>query len=244
MLMCGIMVVIIGVCEMKVVKNNIHHYYISLLVFLLGLGLIPAGLMTSGVFAETEQATDRAPEVTEISRTEAEVSVSQIEIANIEESFQTDYVEPTPVQQVADQINIAGNTVPIFYSSSTSINAGNQVGLFRGRFLYGHNSANVFGGLQYLPIGATFTVTLGGVTKNYQIVNRVVLSFEEQASNPNYTTSNRYIWDAATLNMADVAAGMFKGVKYDYTIMTCHGDVQRKDGNGTTKRLVLMANEI
>ena len=133
---------------MKVIK--MHNYYISLLVFLLGLGLVPAGLTTNGAFAETNvQATDQAPEVVETFRTQAEVVIPQIEIAGIADSY-----------QAYDYISIAGNTVPIFYSSNTLIDAGSQVGLYGEHFLYGHNTANVFGGLANLGIGARFTALL------------------------------------------------------------------------------------
>ena len=244
MLMCGIMVVIIGVCEMKVVKNNLHHYYISLLVFLLGLGLVPAGLTASGAFAETEQATDRAPEITEVARTEAEAAISQIEIASIEESFQTDYVESTPVVQTPDQINIAGNTVPIFYSSNTLIDAGSQVGLYGDHFLYGHNTANVFGGLANLGIGARFTVSLGGVTRTYQVVNSDLQtkSHFEGSTTRTVQMSGMKVTTSMKIMKAITAYGEYNGATYDYILMTCAGTSY---GNGdASHRLILMANEI
>ena len=233
MLMCGIMVVIIGVCEMKVVKNNIHRYYISLLVFLLGLGLVPAGLMTSGVFAETPQATDRAPEVTEAVRTEAEVAISQIEIASIAEDY-----------QVADQITIAGNTVPIFYSSNTLIDAGSQVGLYGAHFLYGHNSANVFGGLANLGVGARFTVTLNGTTRTYEVVNRDLQtkSHFEGTTTRTIRMNGMRVSTQMKIMKAITAYGEYNGVSYDYILMTCAGESY---GNGdASHRLILMANEV
>ena len=74
-----------------------------------------------------------------------------------------------------DHININGHIVPIFYSSDTMIDAGGQAGLFnyKGnyRLIYGHNTPQVFGILSSLPIGTTFTITIGGNTTTYRITN-------------------------------------------------------------------------
>ena len=148
----------------------------------------------------------------------------------------------TPVAY--DQINIAGNTVPIFYSDNTLIDAGNQVGLYGKHFLYGHNATNVFGGLSGMNIGDRFTVTLNGVTKTYQVVNydlQTKSHFEEEVTVETKLTGVRVV---TTMKMmkAITAYGEYDGIRYDYILMTCAGTSY---GNGdASHRLILMANEV
>ena len=124
---------------------------------------------------------------------------------------------------IPNSIQIAGLSIPVFYSSDTRIDAGNKVALFRTNFLYGHNSANVFGRLASLPVGSTFKLTLGGTTKTYRIVKRITLTKAD---------ANKHIYD--------IAFGKFQNVQYSYSLMTCAG--RALAGGDATHRLVLFAN--
>lgn len=222
---------------MKVGKKKIlaiRHYHISLLVFLVALGLVPASFISNANAENTERVTERATTVVDNPEIKTENIIPEIEIAEISEDYLADY----------DRIEIAGNTVPIFYSSSTLIDAGSQVGLYGGHFLYGHNTANVFGGLSQMGIGDYFTVTLGGETKTYQVVNQDLQAkshFEGEVIRQT-TVSNMRVLTSMKIMKAITAYGEYNGNYYDYILMTCAGTSY---GNGdASHRLILMANEV
>ncbi len=240
----------------KVTKKKMaamRRYHISLLVFLLALGLVPASLTSGGAFAETEvkESSDSAPKNDDFLTLQAEMQKASksttAEIASdfqLAEATQAETYVYTPTVTVYDQINIAGNTIPIFYSSNTLIDAGNEVGLYGSHFLYGHNTSNVFGGLQNLGIGDRFTVTLDGVTRTYQIVN----SDLETKSHFEGETVHKTVLSGVTVltkmkvMRAITAYGEYEGRYYDYILMTCAGTSY---GNGdASHRLILMANAV
>lgn len=68
----------------------------------------------------------------------------------------------------ADNITINGRTIGITAVDSTTRESGNGVNKI-GKLLYGHNSSAVFGDLDTLTIGSTFTITENGETKTYQV---------------------------------------------------------------------------
>ena len=107
-----------------------------------------------------------------------------------------------------DHVSFGNLNIPIFYSNDTMIDAGSQAGLYNGRFLYGHNSANVFGLLPYLGYGAHVTITLGGQTRSYHIANQITLEKREI--------------EQKHLMKAFVNARL-SGTQYDYAMMTCAG---------------------
>ncbi len=229
---------------MKVIKKTtlMRRYYISLLVFLLALGLVPAGFIASGVSAETEQApTEKVSESVETPGA-IEIAVSEVETGEISDDYEVAEAFYEPV--VYDQINIAGNTIPIFYSDNTLTDAGNQAGLYGEHFIYGHNTANVFGGLYGLGIGDRFTVTLSGVTKTYQIVNtdlQTKTHFEGETVHRS-KLSGMTVMTRMKIMKAITAYGEYNGESYDYILMTCAGTSY---GNGdASHRLILMANEV
>ncbi|MBQ8991820.1 hypothetical protein IJ103_02025 [Candidatus Saccharibacteria bacterium] len=260
-------------------KGAKRNYHISLLVFLIALGLVPASLLTSGAFAETEQASaeqviePEAEKAEEPKQNEPELAnpIDEPASAPVEEPTTAEtavnitytveeptYVEPTaqeyvapvaqeyvaPAVEIYDQINIAGNTVPIFYSSDTLIDAGSKVGLYGEHFLYGHNTANVFGGLQYLSVGSQFTVTLNGNTKTYQIVGSDLQTKSHFEGETIITTkmTGMTVKTKMKIMKAITAYGEYGGNYYDYILMTCAGTSY---GNGdASHRLVLFANAV
>ena len=122
-------------------------------------------------------------------------------------------------------ISINGQSSPIFISSNTTINAGKSVGLYNGKFLYGHRGSSVFGKLAGIGAGSTFSVTLNGQTSNYRVVGKVTLDKE---------TTQKNMYALAVL-------GSYQGVSYDYVLMTCAGESL---GNGdATHREIVFANK-
>ena len=127
-----------------------------------------------------------------------------------------------------NSISILGRTIDIFVSSDTRINAGSMVARYingskyRGQFYYGHNSAQVFGGLANLSVGSTFTINLDGTDYHYRIAK-----IETVAND-----------DTLASNMKKVASGKdYNGTQYDVTLMTCAG-TPYGDGNATHRTIV------
>ena len=140
----------------------------------------------------------------------------------------------------ADSISIAGKNLNITTVDSTAADSGNHVnrfkkGNFDGRFLYGHNSVTVFGGLKNLGVGNTFSVTLDGVENTYRIAKIVIF-------NKNVAKGTIELPGDSTNYMTPVAKATFKGEKFDLSIMTCHG--KSLGGGDATERLVIFANRI
>ncbi|MBR2709961.1 sortase [Candidatus Saccharibacteria bacterium] len=134
----------------------------------------------------------------------------------------------------ANSITIAGRTIEIVNVASTTVNAGNHVNKYGEKFLYGHNSYNVFGALLGLNAGATFSVKTDGVTKNY-VVSRAE-TFEKNRE------TGKLQKDGKGSLMYAVSLATYGGVSYDLALMTCAGTSY---GNGdASHRYVLFANQI
>ncbi len=156
----------------------------------------------------------------------------------------TPSVTPAPAVK-PNQIVIGGRTISMTIVKDTRADAGNHVNMYCGsnaacnKFIYGHNSAAVFGNLKNLRVGVdTFTVTLNGVTSTYRIVNKVIYDYElggNGALRLNGDTSINYMNRTAK-------AKDNNNVQYDLALMTCHG--QSLGSGNATQRLVLFANKI
>lgn len=97
-----------------------------------------------------------------------------------------------------------------------------------GKFIYGHNSSNLFGNLKYLNIGDVFTITEFGVVQKYRVMDKVIY---EKAGN-GYLNGSKSLTKEVEFN----ANG------YNVSIMTCSGTAY---GNGdASHRLVLFANAV
>ena len=134
----------------------------------------------------------------------------------------------------ANNIQVAGRTIEIVDVGDTRIDAGNHVNKYGARFLYGHNSWNVFGGLTSLGVGSTFTITYGGVSTNYQVANVVI--YEKNVGNGLLQINGFGDY------MYSVAMATHDSVQYDLSLMTCYGTSY---GNGdASHRWVVFANAI
>lgn len=173
-------------------------------------------------------------------------SVTDLNHANIVETVPiepepTPEPAPAPVITVAtapvmpvNNIQITGRTIQVVDVPDTAYDSGDHVNRYGGQFYYGHNSSAVFGSLGSLGIGSVFSITLNGVTTNYQVANVVIYE-----KNP--TTGQLQLGGAGDL-MLDVAYARSNGVQYSISIMTCAGTSY---GNGdASHRLVVFANAI
>lgn len=130
----------------------------------------------------------------------------------------------------ANAISVVGRVIPIVDVADTAIDAGGHVNKYGDKFLYGHNSAAVFGDLVYLGVGSVFMVSYAGVTSTYQ-VNEVQI-FEK-------TSATTLSSNGLNYRMSAIVNG--KG-RYDMVLMTCYGTMY---GNGdASHRLVVFANRV
>lgn len=95
------------------------------------------------------------------------------------------------------------------------------------KLVYGHNSANLLGNLSSLTGGQIFTLTEGGATTNYQVLN--IVYYQNQANGLNNDP-------ALMTQIANTALG------YDVALMTCAGTPL--EGGNATQRLVVFANAV
>lgn len=121
-------------------------------------------------------------------------------------------------------ITIAGKVLPIFVVTNTFADSGNAVARYR-QLIYGHNTANVFGGLRNLATGATFSINEKGKAKTYQIKHTVTMT---KARTADFMTAITY--------------ARFMGVRYDMALMTCAGEA--RPNRDATHRLVIFADAI
>lgn len=141
-------------------------------------------------------------------------------------------VAPAPVETVMpyDAISVAGRVLPIVDIADTAVDAGDHVNKYGAKFLYGHNSPAVFGGLVNLGVGNVFMVSYGGVTSTYQVGE--VQIFEK-------TSETTLSSNGLNYRMSAIVNG--KG-RYDMVLMTCYGTMY---GNGdASHRLVVFANQV
>ena len=132
----------------------------------------------------------------------------------------------------ANSISIAGRTLEIVQVGSTAVDSGDHVNKYGDRFLYGHNSAGVFGGLASMGIGSVFTVSQNGVVINYRVMDVVI--YEKNMSNGLLQINGTGNY------MRPVANARSNGVQYDLSVMTCYGTMY--GGGDASHRLVIFAN--
>ena len=143
--------------------------------------------------------------------------------------------EPEPESVVASTVVTASAPVtPRVVNYTVSVVTDEIVGenlnyssIYRtGKFIYAHNSSNLFGNLKNLNYDDIFTITEAGVTRTYQVMDKAVY---EKAEN-GYLNGSRSLTKAVEIG----ANG------YDISIMTCSGAMYR---NGdVSHRLVVFAN--
>ncbi|MBR3332039.1 hypothetical protein IKG28_00160 [Candidatus Saccharibacteria bacterium] len=142
-----------------------------------------------------------------------------------------------PVYTPANHIEIAGQSIGVTDVASTAMDAGWGVNKY-GKLLYGHSNA-AFGGIVNYGVGGTFTMTYGGVTRTYQVMDVKIYDVVFDANGAAVTIKPAGA-PAGNL-MTRVANATSSGITYDLALMTCTGVPM----NGTmSQRFVLFANAI
>ena len=180
-------------------------------------GLNPDGIVETVVLPEPEPEEVSAPEV----------------VLAPEAGRTVQYTMP------ANYIAINGRTIALEYTDSTAENAGAATLAWYhsgGKFIYGHNTGNVFGFLDVAYdggwlMGMNFTVSMDGETRNYTVADYRVYD-----RTGDYTLGYEgYSYGMAPIMRAELLdAPTHTTVPYRMAIMTCYA--------GSTQRLVVFAN--
>lgn len=212
--------------------------FLFLLISLIGVGVSPeflsaegARIVNSPVFKDVPTVIIEKPveqPVTQSTTQSAQVVKANTILPTVQPA--KPYVAPAP-QNV---INIAGKSLKVTNVSDTLVDSGSGVNRYGEKFLYGHNTPQVFGGLASVAVGSTFTVTLNGVTKTYKVMKKVTYEKNQATGKLQLNGSGSY--------MNSVAKAKSDGVIYSLSIMTCAGTAL--GGGDATHRLVVFANEI
>lgn len=191
-------------------------------------GLDNTGIVETVPIVEEPAAVENTTTVNSGSNSGYVVPARQTSSAAPTQTLTPIYVAPS------NSISVVGRTLEIVDVASTTVDAGNHVNKYGERFLYGHNTAGVFGGLVNLGVGGTFSVTYGGITTNYRVAKVVI--FEKNVE------TGRLQLNGAGNYMKSVANAKSDGVQYGLSLMTCYGTSY---GNGdASHRLVIFANAI
>ena len=156
---------------------------------------------------------------------------------------ETTYVAPVAVAP-ANNITIAGRFIPLIQTGSTEVVYDNAASRYGEKFVYGHNTGNVFGVLYGAWAGQTFSVTMDGVTKNYMVSDVVIYEKNQANGLLQINGHGNYMKSVAnaikkTINETTSQVDL---TYYDLSIMTCYGTML--GGGDATHRLVVFAYEI
>lgn len=137
------------------------------------------------------------------------------------------YVAPIAVYQpVAPQMK--SYTVTVFTDKMIAENLSyNDIYKFR-KLIYGHNSGNLLGDVGNLAVGEVFTITEGGVVRNYRATDKVTYRKTADGNLENDRSLMRKI--------------AYSAMGYSVALMTCAG--QPLGGGDATHRLVVYADAI
>ena len=161
-----------------------------------------------------------------------ETVILQPEITIVQPLIKTTPFVPT---KPAKYLSYGGRDIELVEVASTDLDAGSSVFKYGDKFIYGHNSAAVFGGLEGLGYG-TFSITINGATRQYAIVNRIIYDKNVKLGILQRNHAGSYMTAVANAIDKDTL------VHYDLAMMTCHGTML--PGGDATERLVVFANEI
>ncbi len=100
------------------------------------------------------------------------------------------------------------------------------------KLIYGHNTAGLLGNLTSRYVGEVFTITEGGITRNYQVTDIRV-----------YTLINREILNLNGQNYTMKANAISGADGFDVALMTCYGSYNAALGTNS-QRLIVYANAI
>lgn len=140
-------------------------------------------------------------------------------------SYKEDYSEPVSrTKNYTVSVNVGSIDE---YTSSVYSLSYSHIYKFR-KMIYGHNTSNLLGSLTSLDYGEVFTITEGGVTKEYQVMD---VSIYTKTADGNLENNPKLMGKIANSAMG-----------YDVALLTCYGTSY---GNGdASHRYVVFANAI
>ena len=149
----------------------------------------------------------------------------------------------TSVVQPQNAIIIAGRTIPIEQSYDTGYVSDSIANRYGDKFIYGHNSAGVFGVLYGAGVGQTFSVFNNGVKKNYIISDIVIYEKNDANGLLQLNGSGNYMKSVSNAIKKSVSDnGQVSLNYYDLALMTCYGTMY--GGGRASHRLVVFAREV
>lgn len=202
--------------------------FLLLILGLFNIAMTPGFLMAADEVVLSDINPSKIYQTIEIVEEEPEEIYEEIAYADTIEEAPV-YYEPVYVAP-SNSIAVAGRVINIVDVDNTAVDAADHVNKYGDKFLYGHNSSRVFGGLYGVGVGSVFTVVYNGVSTNYQVQEAVTY---EKASGTTLSV------DGVVYNMRSIVKGLGR---YDMVLMTCAGESY---GNGdASHRLVIYANAI
>ena len=207
-------------------------------LFLYTICCLIQGLLLTNILASADEvmpvAVSDAGVVETVIKPEPEpVVLAVAKNQNVSRSVTADTTKAATEVAPANSIAVAGKILEVVKVGSTDAEAGNHVNLVGDRYIYGHNSLSVFRGLYGLGEGSVFTVAVDGVSRNYQVVEKVYYEKVSKYLLKDKTTGQKY-------NMDAIVSG--RNYKYDMVLTTCAGEVL--ENGDYSERLVLYAVQI
>lgn len=205
-------------------------------LFLLLISGLFGVIMSPDFLTADEHFTAKSPEFNDVLTVEIKPEEPVVETASVATYSKPVVNNPVPVvysEPVYVAPQLANYSVSYYIGTASEFNNTaynlSYNGLYKfKKMIYGHNSYNLLGNLSSRYIGETFTITEGGVARNYVVAN--IQKYEK--------TSDGALNGDASL-MTSIA---YSALGYDVALFTCAGVSY---GNGdASHRLVVFANAI
>jgi|GEM_PF-4605070 len=149
--------------------------------------------------------------------------------AQVITNFQADAKPQATTASISsnNSISIGGKTLPIESAVVEGENfkdPGSVVRVYNRRFLFAHNTNNLFGNLKNLNLNDTFTVNLNGKIKTYKVAKKIIITKSD---------AEKYKTEIYTASF---------GGDFDLSLMTCAGTMI--GNNDASHRLIIEATEV
>ena len=213
------------------------------LFLLLILGFIGVVLNPNNLSANKTRIT-AAPDFDAVETVELKPEPARVAVAPIATRTSAPVVISSEPVFPQNAIMIGGHTIKIEQSGNTSYVSNYNANRYGDKFIYGHNSSNIFGVLYGAYVGQGFTVYAGGVAQNYTVSK--VVYYEKNEANGLLQLNGKGNYMGAVSNAIekniDLVTGQVSTVPHDMALMTCYGTML--GGGRATHRLVVFADEV
>lgn len=149
---------------------------------------------------------------------------------------------------VSDNVTFGGTVIPLVQTYSEDFVSDSAANWMSWSYIYGHNSGNIFGILHSAYVGQTFSVTFGGVTKNY-VVSRIVdyeNNYNPALGKYRLQLDGQGDYNEAVKNGINKKSYAMNGESpqeyHSISLLTCYGTML--GGGNATHRRVVFGDEI